>query len=172
MLRKTGPGGNLFGVACTRCRCPGNFTPHGSYRRHLVVVGKAIRLTVRRVRCASCGATHAILPEGVVPYRAYSEGFVLAVLAAWASGHSNSQVRAMFGISESTRRRILSNTRRRICALLACGASRPAVDAALRAAGIGAVPAMHMASLGTRLAENVRLRNVQPAPGIRGRPST
>ena len=27
-------------------------------------------------------------------------------------------------------------------------------------------------SLGTRLAENVRLRNVQPAPGIRGRPST
>ena len=172
MLRKTGPDGNLCGIACTRCRCQGNFTPHGSYRRHLVVVGKAVRLTVRRVRCASCGMTHAVLPEGVVPYRAHSESFLLAVLAAWASGRSNSQVRAMFGISESTRRRILSNTRRRICALLACGAARSAVDAALRAAGVGAVPAMHMAAFGTRLAENVRLGNVRPPSGIRGRPST
>lgn len=166
MLRKTGPGGNLSGVPCPNCRCAGNFTGHGRYRRHLVLVGETASLEVRRVRCASCGSTHAVLPEGVVPYRAHSEGFVLAVLAEWASGSSNRQVRAKFGISESTRRRILSGARRRACALLSCGASRSAVAAALAAAGVGAVPAAHMESFGTRFAENVRLINSRR----RGRP--
>lgn len=157
--------GNLSGSACPRCGAVGNFTGHGHYFRHLVVIGSCERLRVRRVRCASCGATHAVLPEGVVPYRAYSEAFVLAVLAAWASGKSNAQVRNEFGIGETTRRRILSSTRRRICALLACGVARAAVDAAVAAAGIGAIPSMHMSAFGTRLAQNVRLAN----PRARGR---
>ena len=104
-----------------------------------------------------------------MPYRAYSELFVLAILAAWASGMSNAQVRDEFGITESTRRRILSSARRRICALLACGVSRAAVDAAIAAVGIAAIPAAHMATFGTRLAQNVRLIN--PHSGPRGRPS-
>ncbi len=170
MLRKTGPRGNLSGVPCPRCGCPGNFTGHGSYRRHLVTVGSTVVLTVRRVRCASCGATHAVLPDGVVPYRAYSEGFAVAVLAAWASGKSNAQVRNEFGISESTRRRILSGSRRRACALLACSASRAAVGRALAAAGAGAVPSLHEAAFGTRFAERVRLRNsTRPATPRRRR---
>lgn len=172
MLRKTGADGNLFGIPCPSCRCAGNFTGHGSYVRHLVVVGSSAPVRIRRVRCASCGATHAVLPDGVVPYRAYSEGFILAVLSAWASGSSNAQVRREFGISESTRRRILSSTRRRVCALLSCGASRSAVRAALLAAGIGSVPAIHMGSFGTRLAENVRLGNLQRRCAGRWGPST
>lgn len=160
--------GNLSGSACPRCGAVGNFTGHGHYFRHLVSIGSCARLRIRRVRCASCGATHAVLPEGVVPYRAYSELFVLAVLAAWASGMSNAQVRDEFGIAESTRRRILSSARRRICALLACGVSRAAVDAAIAAAGIAAIPAAHMTAFGTRLAQNVRLIN--PHSGPRGRP--
>jgi len=172
MLRKTGPDGNLSGIPCPKCSCKGNFTPHGRYRRHLVVIGKAVSIEVRRMRCASCGSTHAVLPEGVVPYRAYSERFVLAVLAAWAKGISNARVREEFGISESTRRRIVSASRRRICALLACGASRAAVESAIAAAGIGAIPAMHASSFGTRFAENVRLINSQRRGRARGRPST
>lgn len=172
MLRKTGPGGNLGGVPCPRCGCPGNFTGHGSYSRALVVPGGCVSLRVRRVRCASCGATHAVVPEGVVPYRAYSEAFAVAVLAAWASGMSNSRVRDEFGIPETTRRRIVSSSRRRACALLACGASRAAVDAALAAAGRDALPALHHASFSTRFAENVRLINPRRGPRRRGRPPT
>ena len=172
MLRKTGPSGNLSGVECPACRCAGNFTGHGRYRRTIVHRGREEGVEVRRVRCASCRATHAVLPEGVVPYKSYSEPFVLAVLRAWASGMSNAEVRSSFGISESTRRRMLADSRRRACALLACGASRAAVAAALASAGVGAVPAMHLAAFGTRFAENVRLNNPRARPSPRPGPST
>lgn len=172
MLRKTGPGGNLSGVECPVCRCAGNFTGHGRYARTVVDRGREERVEIRRVRCASCRATHAVLPEGIVPYRSYSERFVLAVLAAWASGASNAEVRDSFGISETTRRRIVSDSRRRACALLACGSSRAAVAAALASAGAGAVPAMHHAAFGTRFSENVRLDNPHARPSPRPGPST
>ena len=172
MLRKTGPGGNLSGINCPSCGCAGNYTGHGSYRRHVVFKGREEAVRVPRVKCASCSKTHAVLPEGVVPYRAYSEQLVLAVLAAWASGMSNSEVRSSFGISETTRRRIVSDSRRRVCALLACGASRASVAAALASAGVGAVPAMHMSAFGTRFAENVRLINPHRPPPMRGGAST
>lgn len=172
MLRKTGANGNLSGVPCPNCRCAGNYTGHGRYSRHLVLIGSSVLVEVRRVRCASCGVTHAVLPDGVVPYRAYSEEFVLAVLSAWASGLSNAQVRREFGISESTRRRILASARRRACALLSCGASRSSVGAALLAAGIGSVPGAHMDSFGTRFAENVRLSNLRRGRSCRFGPST
>ena len=172
MLRKTGPGGNLSGVECPRCRCAGNFTGHGRYTRTVVFKGREEAVEVRRVRCASCRATHSIIPEGVVPYKAYSELFVLAVLAAWASGMTNAEVRDSFGISETTRRRIVSDSRRRACALLACGASRAAVAAALASAGVGAVPAMHLAAFGTRFAENARLNNPHARPSPWRGPST
>ncbi len=172
MLRKTGPDGNLSGVECPKCRCAGNFTGHGRYTRTVVHRGRDEPVSIRRVRCASCRATHAVLPEGVVPYKSYSESFVLAVLAAWASGMSNSEVRWSFGISESTRRRIVADSRRRVRALLACGASRAAVAAALASAGVGAVPAMHLAEFGTRFAENVRLNNPHARPSPPDGPST
>lgn len=172
MLRKTGPGGNLSGVECTRCGCAGNFTGHGSYTRTVVHRGRDEPVAVRRVRCASCRATHAVLPEGVVPYKSYSESFVLAVLAAWASGMSNAEVRRSFGISETTRRRVVADSRRRACALLACGASRAAVAASLASAGVGAVPKMHLAAFGTRFAENVRLNNQRGRPSPPDAPST
>lgn len=172
MLRKTGPLGNLHGVPCPRCGLPGCFTGHGSYERFVVDAGRQLRVRVARVRCAGCGATHAVLPEGVVPYRAFSESFVLAVLAAWALGEPNARVRERFGISETARRRIVGQSRRRACALLACGASRAAVGAALAAVGAASVPAMHMAAFGTRFAENVRLGNLRRGAPGRGGPST
>ena len=172
MPRKTGPDGNLSGAECTRCGCSGNFTGHGRYTRTVVHRGREEPVAVRRVRCASCRATHAVLPEGVVPYKSYSEAFVLAVLAAWASSASNAEVRESFGISESTRRRIVSDSRRCACALLACGASRAAVAAALASAGAGAVAAMHLDEFGTRFAENVRLNNPHARPSPWPGPST
>lgn len=51
---------------------------HGSYLRHVVHRGREERIEVTRVRCASCMATHAVIPPGVVPYRQFSEALVLA----------------------------------------------------------------------------------------------
>lgn len=36
---------------------------------------------IKRVRCVSCGHTHAILPDYIVPYTSYSLLFILRVLA-------------------------------------------------------------------------------------------
>lgn len=159
MLRESPSVGNPLAAPCSSCGCAGDYAPHGRYERCVVHRGREERLEIRRVRCRGCGATHAVIPPGVVPYLLHSEGLVLAVLAAWASGSSNAEVRRAFGITETTRRRLLSGAGRRACALLACGASRAAVDAALAAAGVDAVPALHAAAFGTRFAENVRLRN-------------
>ena len=118
MLREDARGGNPLAMPCPRCRCAGNYVAHGSYLRHVVHRGREERVAVRRVRCMGCMATHAVIPPGVVPYRQFSEGLVLAVLAAWASGSSNAEVRRAYGISETTRRRMLAGARRRACALL------------------------------------------------------
>lgn len=172
MLREDARGGNTLALPCPRCGCAGNYVAHGSYARHVVHRGREERVEVRRVRCASCASTHALIPPGVVPYRQYSESFALAVLAAWASGTPNAEVRRSFGISETTRRRMVAGCRRRACALLACGASRAAVDAALSSAGAGAVPALHAGAYGTRFAECVRLDNPHGPPRRRAGPST
>lgn len=172
MPRERESGGNPLTLPCPRCGCAGDYVGHGSYLRHVVHRGREERIEVRRVRCAGCSATHAVIPPGVVPYRQHSEALALAVLSAWASGASNAEVRRRFGVSETTRRRMVGDGRRRACALLCCGASRSAVDAALSAAGVGAVPALHMRSFGTRFAERVRLRNATRAPARRAGPST
>ena len=37
---------------------------------------------IKRVRCGSCGHTHAILPDNIIPYTTYSLTFILRVLCA------------------------------------------------------------------------------------------
>ena len=44
------------------------------------------RVQIRRVRCGSCGHTHAILPDHIVPYSTYSLQFILRVLAEYFLG--------------------------------------------------------------------------------------
>lgn len=156
MLRETAGGGNLSGTACPGCGRAGDFGGHGLYGRNIVRKGREERVEVRRVRCRGCRSTHAVIPDGVIPYRAYAVAFVLAVLAAWASGVSNADVRNKFGISEPTRRRLTAGARERVRALLACGTSRAEADAALGAAGVGAVPTTRLAAFGASFAENHR----------------
>lgn len=73
-------------LACPACGSRGNCVPHGSYRRTLIDMeqGKVHygSVEIRRVRCKSCGHTHAILPDYIVPYTTYSLLFILRVLAA------------------------------------------------------------------------------------------
>ena len=72
-------------MACPACGSRGNCAPHASYTRSLIEYegGEVVyhRVKIRRVRCGSCGHTHAILPEHIVPYSTYSLLFILRVLA-------------------------------------------------------------------------------------------
>lgn len=92
-------------MTCPVCGSCGNCAPHGSYRRCVVdfVGGKTVytSIRVRRVRCSSCGHTHAILPEFIVPYTTYSLFFILRVLAAYFRRCPVEQVCRRFSISPS-----------------------------------------------------------------------
>lgn len=72
---------------CPCCNSKGNLIPHDRYPRYMVTLknGKVhtVLLNVPRVKCMSCGHTHALLPEMLIPYSSYSLRFVLKVLEAY-----------------------------------------------------------------------------------------
>lgn len=43
-------------------------------------------VAIRRVRCVSCGHSHAIVPDHIIPYTTYSLLFILRVLAWYFLG--------------------------------------------------------------------------------------
>ena len=73
-------------MVCPVCASRGNCAPHGSYKRILIDVehGKVVygSVEIKRVQCKSCGHTHALLPDYIVPYTTYSLLFILRVLCA------------------------------------------------------------------------------------------
>lgn len=77
-------------ISCPVCGSRGNCVSHAGYRRSLIdFEGGAVVYTsieVKRVRCGSCGHTHAVLPDFIIPYTTYSLLFVLQVLAAYFLG--------------------------------------------------------------------------------------
>lgn len=68
---------------CPVCGRTGDCTSFASYDRYIVdfIGGKPSEavVTVHRVKC-SCGCSHAILPDPVIPYKTYSLFFILRVL--------------------------------------------------------------------------------------------
>ena len=75
---------------CPSCGSRGNCVPHGKYTRSVIEyeAGKAVyrSVEIRRVRCGSCGHTHAVLPDHIIPYSTYSLLFILQVLAGYFLG--------------------------------------------------------------------------------------
>ncbi len=55
-------------VTCS-CGHTGTLTRHSYYTRNVKVYGGfKVRISILRVKCSSCGKTHAILPSCIVPY--------------------------------------------------------------------------------------------------------
>ena len=76
----------------SRCTCPtcgsvGRFRKFYPYERELITVSGSRRvektLSVPRFLCESCGHTHALLPDILVPYGSYSLRFILTILLAY-----------------------------------------------------------------------------------------
>ncbi len=71
---------------CPFCGAKGSCTIHAYYDRSLVdfINGSPVRhsLCILRLGC-SCGHTHAILPDFIIPYSSYGLFFILRVLAEY-----------------------------------------------------------------------------------------
>ena len=153
MLLKNDPGDNPYSMACPNCGCAGNYRRHGSYRRRLVTLAGELDLDIERLRCLSCGATHAVIPEDVVPYKAHSESFMLATFRLWAQGSTNAQARRILALPETTRRRVVSTVRRRVCALLACMPDRRSAANAVAGCPDRRISSLHAAAFGSRVGQ-------------------
>lgn len=69
---------------CPRCNAKANFSYHGSYYRNISFIREDriydFNVSVTRVICNSCGATHALLPDFIVPYKSFSRDSILYVV--------------------------------------------------------------------------------------------
>ena len=57
-----------FHQLCCSCGSHGSLIKHAYYTRHLKFENHSCTLCILRVKCKSCGKTHAILPSLCVPY--------------------------------------------------------------------------------------------------------
>lgn len=58
----------LWSIPCPCCHHKGCLIRHGHYERMVKAISGTVKLSVLRVKCNSCGHTHAILPESLIPY--------------------------------------------------------------------------------------------------------
>jgi hypothetical protein len=84
-----------------------DWSHHASYDRYLISYEKGSTTTytisITRLICSSCGHTHAILPEIIIPYGSYSLIFVLNVLRDYYLSHRTVQALCdKYEISPST----------------------------------------------------------------------
>ena len=91
---------------CPSCGRTGDCNSFAKYNRYVVdfIKGKPVSSTIEivRVKC-SCGCTHAILPDPIIPYDSYSLFFILRVLTEYAmKRYTVSNLCDRFGISPST----------------------------------------------------------------------
>jgi transposase-like protein len=71
-------------------KCPFCTTEHPDWKKHAVYDRYLIsfengcvisyRINIVRFKCSSCGHTHAVLPESIIPYQSYSFLFIIAVM--------------------------------------------------------------------------------------------
>ena len=74
----------LFLLVCPYCGAKGTCKKRGSYERSLVTFPdgnpEVVRLKIPRVQC-TCGKSHALLPDFIVPYLSYSLPMILLILS-------------------------------------------------------------------------------------------
>jgi hypothetical protein len=92
---------------CPICRTKHpDWKKHATYERYIISFenGKTIncQVIIIRYRCASCGHTHALLPEFLIPYRSYSILFIISVLKDYfAKSLTIEKISEKYGISAS-----------------------------------------------------------------------
>lgn len=66
-------------LTCPYCHFSGSMIRYGTYTRQVKSTDQKLRLRIQRVRC-SCGHTHAILSQQLIPYSQHSLSDVFAII--------------------------------------------------------------------------------------------
>lgn len=71
---------NFNELSCPKCNSKG-LRAHASYSRYVDFFKRSHKVTIQRLRCSSCGSTHAVLIEDMIPYSVASYDLIVDVLA-------------------------------------------------------------------------------------------
>ena len=159
MLRDCDPERKTSDKPCPHCGTAGNFTGHGGYERDFDDGAGERRVRVNRVKCRSCGKTHALIWRGMAPYKLRSEGLHLRAFRSWATGSSMRGLLAATGIPRTSLRRMLRHVKTRISLMLATPRARAPMAAAIGGTPDAALSSMHLARYGRLVAESASSRN-------------
>lgn len=80
--------------------CNGSTYSHGVYPRKVKIDGsRKEELPIARLKCTSCGKTHAVLPDFIAPYRHYPATEIENVIEATDKGVKAEQIETPAEIS-------------------------------------------------------------------------
>jgi len=75
---------NLSKYDCPKCGAKASMIRHAYYERNVISIINAVMLytilKILRVKCTSCGSTHAILPADIIPYKQFDYLSFIAIL--------------------------------------------------------------------------------------------
>ena len=170
MLRDCDPERKTSDKRCPKCGAAGNYSGNGGYERWFDDGTGARRVRVNRVKCLSCGKTHALIWHDMVPYKLRSEKLCLRTFRLWAEGLSMRLLAVSTLIAHTSLRRMLSHVRSRLSLMLASPSDRVSLAAAIVGIGDAALSSEHLSRYGRMLAESANPRNVaQPCAPPAGR---
>lgn len=73
-----------WNCSCPKCGVYGDWNRHGSYQRYFSIFEeeqiKTKQMEILRLKCMSCGSTHAILAYDIIPYRIFSLSLFLEIM--------------------------------------------------------------------------------------------
>ena len=107
IYEKTVENSKPYEERCPECGAAGRLKRYGCYWRHMVYhedskVKDSLK-KIKRYKCTSCGRTHALLPDILVPYSPYTLSFKLIVLHAYYRREKSVvKICEYFGIAVST----------------------------------------------------------------------
>lgn len=92
---------------CPTCGAKHLCSFHAFYKRDMIVIERnnvvCHSVSISRVICSSCGHTHALLPDVLIPYGSYSLFFILRILRLYfLHSYTIEKLCSIYSISTST----------------------------------------------------------------------
>lgn len=96
-------------IKCS-CGSTGHFHFHATYLRYLIInPNSQFSLSITRIKCESCGSTHALLPSIIIPHRTLSNPAVIKIIQSYRFvSDSASLISKITGFSKELTAKIIS----------------------------------------------------------------
>lgn len=98
---------NLSKYNCPKCGAKASMIRHAYYERNVISILNAVMiytlLKILRVKCTSCGSTHAILPGDIIPYKQFDySSFIIILENYFCDLQSGYELSTKFNVSFQT----------------------------------------------------------------------